>query len=149
MAHINQVIDSIHNNIKDGADFAIDSIYMHDIIQNWGYEDIVKLLRRDIKNFSIIGVEIIDTLINLNKLDIFKIIIKQFSFAYQLPSDNNYQFIVINHINYGHNLYLILLKYMYNIGMVNMSLKTYSNKFFDGYDAAENVTRLLNDNIFI
>ena len=126
MAHIDQVIDSIHKNIKDGADFAIDSMYMHDIIQNWDYKDIIKLLHRDIKIFSIIGVEIIDTLINLNKLDIFKIIIKQFSFAYQLPTDNNWQFIILNHINYGHNSYLILLKYMYNIGMVNMSFQIYN-----------------------
>ncbi len=149
MAHIDQVIDSIRKNIKEGTDFAIDSIYMHDIIHNWGYKNIITLLRSDIKNFDIIGVEIIDTLINLNKLDIFKIIIKQFSFAYQLPSDNNYQFIVINHINYGYNSYLTLLKYMYNIGSINMSFKIYSNEFSNGYDTVKKMTKLLNDKIFI
>ena len=146
MAHIELVIDSINKNIKDGADFAIDSIYMHDIIQNWNYKDIIHLLRRDIKNFSIIGVEIIDTLINLNKLDIFKIIIKQFSFSYQLPTNDNWQFIILNHINYGHNSYLILLKYMYTIGIVNMSFEIY-NKFTTSM--IHSVTKLLDETIFI
>jgi hypothetical protein len=146
MAHIELVIDSINKNIKDGADFAIDSIYMHDIIQNWNYKDIIHLLRRDIKNFEIIGVELIDTLINLNKLDIFKIIIKQFSFSYQLPTNDSVQFIILNHINYGYDSYLILLKYMYTIGTINISFEIY-NQFTTSM--IHSMTKLLNDKIFI
>jgi hypothetical protein len=146
MAHIELVIDSINKNIKDGADFAIDSIYMHDIIQNWNYKDIIHLLRRDIKNFEIIGVELIDTLINLNKLDIFKIIIKQFSFSYQVPTNDSVQFTILNHINYGYDSYLILLKYMYTIGTVNISFEIY-NQFTTSM--IHSMTKLLNDKIFI
>ena len=147
MAHIKLVIDRINDNIKNGNEFVIESIYMHDIIQNWNYKDIINLLRRiDIKNFEIIAVELIDTLINLNKLDIFKIIIKQFSFSYQLPTNTNWEFTILNHINYGYDSYLILLKYMHTIGIVTMSFKIY-NQFTT--EMIHSMTKLLNDKIFI
>jgi hypothetical protein len=119
MAHIDQVINSINNNIKTNEYFAIDSESMHDIIQNWNYRDIISMLQKiEDKDKGIIFGEITDTLINLNKLDIFKIIIKKFSFSFQLPGGDQWQYIILNHINYGHNSFLILLKYMYTIGIM-------------------------------
>lgn len=147
MAHIDRVIDSINKNIKDGADFAIDSMYMHEIIQNWDYNEIIYLLNKiDIKNREIIFIELTDTLINLNKLDIFKIIIKKFLFSYKLSACNYWRLIIINHIKYGYDSYLILLKYMHNIGIIEISFDIYEHF---ATEKLNNQTKLFSNKIFI